>query len=47
MVFALETWFGEKDGYDGARIEEECVVTKNGCEVITKFPCHDLVEAAV
>ena len=47
MVFALETWFGESDGYDGARIEEECVVTQNGSEVITKYPCHDLVEAAV
>ncbi len=47
MVFALETWFGETDGYDGARIEEECVVTKTGCEVITKFPCNYLVEAAV
>jgi Xaa-Pro aminopeptidase len=47
MVFALETWFGETDGFDGARIEEECVVTKTGCEVITKFPCSYLVEAAV
>ena len=38
MVFALETWKGAEDGSGAARIEEEVVVTKDGCEIITNFP---------
>ncbi|MCH2130237.1 MAG: Xaa-Pro peptidase family protein [Pirellulaceae bacterium] len=41
MVFALETYEGE--GYDGARIEDEVVVTEDGCEIITKFPADELL----
>jgi Xaa-Pro dipeptidase len=44
MVFALETYWPAKDG-TAARIEEEVVVTENGCEVITKFPAEDLLVA--
>ena len=39
MVFALETWCGAADGSGAARIEEEVVVTADGCKVITLFPC--------
>ncbi len=42
MVIALETYDGE--GNDGARIEDEVIVTVDGCEVITKFPCDELIE---
>jgi Xaa-Pro dipeptidase len=38
MHFALETYYGEEG--DAARIEEQLVVTKDGCRVITKFPCE-------
>src|SRR6266542_504792 len=38
MVFALETFWPASDGWSAARIEEQLVVTKDGCEVITKFP---------
>ena len=41
MVLAVETYDGE--GGDGARIEEEVVVTADGYELITKFPCEDLI----
>lgn len=41
MVIALETYCGE--GSDGARIEEEVVVTADGRDVITKFPCDELI----
>ena len=34
-----------KDGWGAARIEEELVVTKDGCEVITKFPAEELLVA--
>jgi Xaa-Pro aminopeptidase len=45
MVFALETYWPSVDGIGAARIEEEVVVTANGCEVITKFPAEDLLVA--
>lgn len=47
MVFALETWCPSKDGSGAARIEEEVVVTKDGCEVITKYPSEELVSCGL
>jgi Xaa-Pro aminopeptidase len=45
MVFALETYWPSADGFGAARIEEEVVVTADGCEVITKFPAEELLVA--
>src|SRR6266516_3953123 len=45
MVFALETYWPAADGWSAARIEEEVVVTDNGCEIITKFPAEQLLIA--
>jgi Xaa-Pro aminopeptidase len=45
MVFALETYWPSTDGWGAARIEEELVVTHDGCEVITKFPAEQLLVA--
>jgi Xaa-Pro aminopeptidase len=45
MVFALETYWPSADGWGAARIEEEVVVTAEGCEVITKFPAEELIVA--
>ena len=45
MVFALETYWPSADGWGAARIEEEVVVTADGCELITKFPAEDLLVA--
>ena len=45
MVFALETYWPAADGWSAARIEEEVVVTDDGCEVITKFPAEELLVA--
>jgi Xaa-Pro aminopeptidase len=45
MVFALETYWPAKDGWSAARIEEEVVVTADGCQVITKFPAEELLVA--
>jgi Xaa-Pro aminopeptidase len=45
MVFALETYWPASDGWSAARIEEEVVVTTDGCEVITKFPAEELLIA--
>ena len=42
MVIAVETYAGK--GMDGARIEEEVVLTENGYEVITRFPSDKLIE---
>ncbi len=47
MVFALETFWPAADGWSAARIEEELVVTKDGCEVISRFPAEELMVAGV
>jgi Xaa-Pro aminopeptidase len=45
MVFALETFWPASDGWSAARIEEQLVVTGDGCEVITRFPAEELLVA--
>jgi Xaa-Pro dipeptidase len=45
MVFALETYCPASDGRSAARIEEEVLVTADGCEVLTKFPAEELLVA--
>src|SRR3989442_9529852 len=45
MVFALETFWPATDGWSAARIEEQLVVTHDGCEVITRFPAVPLLVA--
>lgn len=45
MVIALETYWPASDGWSAARLEEEVVVTKDGCEVITRFPSEKLLVA--
>ncbi len=47
MVFALETFWPASDGWSAARIEEQLVVTHDGCEVITRFPAEELLVAGV
>src|SRR6266581_1968056 len=47
MVFALETFWPASDGWSAARIEEQLIVTKDGCEVITRFPAEQLLVAGV
>src|SRR5207237_3049814 len=46
MVFALETFWPSRDGWSAARIEEQLVVTKDGAEVITRFPAEELLVTA-
>jgi Xaa-Pro aminopeptidase len=41
MHFALETFCGE--GEDGARIEQQIIVTETGHKVITHWPCDKLM----
>ena len=44
MHFALETFCGE--GGDGARIEQQVIVTETGNKVITQWPCDELMICA-
>src|SRR3954463_8252153 len=46
MVFALETFWPSTDGWLAARIEEQLIVTADGCEVITRFPAEELLVTA-
>jgi Xaa-Pro aminopeptidase len=45
MVFALETFWPAADGWSAARIEEQLVVTADGCEIMTRFPAEQLMVA--
>jgi Xaa-Pro aminopeptidase len=45
MVMAFETYDGE--GIDGARIEEEVVITSDGPKVISKFPSDELIACPI
>jgi Xaa-Pro aminopeptidase len=45
MVFALETFWPATDGWSAARIEEQLVVTADGCRLITRFPAEELLVA--
>src|SRR5690348_15191605 len=42
MVFALVTFWQASDGGLAARIEEQLVVSSDGCDFITRFPAEDL-----
>lgn len=44
MVIAVETWTGKKGGRNGVRLEEEVVVTKDGYDLLTKWPIDELTE---
>jgi Xaa-Pro aminopeptidase len=46
MVFALETFWPSTDGWSAARIEEQLIVTNDGCEIITRFPAEELLVTA-
>jgi Xaa-Pro dipeptidase len=45
MVFAIETYWPTPDGSAAARIEEEVVVTEDGCRLLTRFPADQLYVA--
>jgi Xaa-Pro dipeptidase len=47
MVFAVETWCGAADKSGAARIEEEIVVTSDGCEIITNYPSDHLISCGL
>lgn len=44
MVLAVETWAGKKGGNFGIRLEEDILVTKDGVEVLTKWPVDKITE---
>jgi Xaa-Pro aminopeptidase len=47
MVFALETYAQTPDARQGCRIEEEVLVTATSYEILTKYPCEELISCGV
>lgn len=44
MVLAVETWTGARGGDFGIRLEENVVVTKDGYELLTRWPVDQITE---
>jgi Xaa-Pro aminopeptidase len=44
MILALETYAGKKGGKHGVRLEEDILVTKNGYEILSRWPIDELME---
>jgi len=44
MILALETYAGHKGGQHGVRLEENVLVTKDGYEILTRWPIKELME---
>ena len=44
MCLALETYAGHNGGKDGVRLEENILVTKDGYELLTRWPIAELME---
>ena len=42
MVIALETWTGKKGGTDGVRLEDKVAVTKDGYDLLTRYPVNEI-----
>ena len=47
MVIAVETFTGKRGGDHGVRLEEDIVVTKDGYELLTKYPVDQITECGV
>ncbi len=43
MVLAVETWYGKRGGSFGVRLEEDVVVTKDGYQLLTRYPVDELI----
>ena len=44
MILALETYTGKKGGKHGVRLEENILVTKDGYEILSRWPIDELME---
>lgn len=47
QVLAVETWCGKRGGSFGVRLEENIVVTKDGYDLLTKYPIDELIECDI
>jgi len=45
IVFAIGTCWPAADGTAAARIEEDVVITADGCQLLTRFPADQLYVA--
>ena len=41
MVICVESYVGEAGGRDGVKLEQQVLVTRDGCELLTRFPLEE------
>jgi Xaa-Pro aminopeptidase len=43
MTICVESYIGEEGGPEGVKLEEQLLVTEDGCEVLSRYPFEDAV----
>lgn len=38
MTLCVESYIGEASGSEGVKLEEQCLITSNGVEILSRFP---------
>lgn len=41
MVICIESYIGEENGIEGVKLEQQCLVTDNGLEVLSQYPLEE------
>ena len=45
MTICVESYIGEEGGGEGVKLEEHCLITETGIEVLSQFPFEDALLA--
>ena len=41
MTLCVESYMGAEGGYEGVKLEQQVLVTANGCEVLSRYPLEE------
>jgi hypothetical protein len=41
MTFCIESYIGEENGKEGVKLEQQVLVTRHGCQLLSTFPFEE------
>jgi len=41
MTISLESYVGAEGGYEGVKLEQQVLITQDGCQLMSPFPYED------